>query len=590
MTNKRGTKLEARSRRIRRREVLRHLLTLGVTAAVSGTSAGAEDDQAAEITAADLAIADKLAGRAYTAKEHDLMLRGAGDLRKTYVALRKAEVNERVEPSTKFDPRRPDTRLPTENASLHPVSAPVPPYNGKPESLAFASVATLSRLIRAHKITSMELTRMYLDRLKRFGSRLNCVITLTEALALKQAARADAEIAAGRYRGPLHGIPWGAKDLLATSGIRTTWGAKPYENQILDYDATVVHRLDAAGAVLVAKLSMGELAVNDVWFGGMTRNPWNPKQGSSGSSAGPGSATAAGLVGFSIGSETLGSIVSPSVRCGVTGLRPTYGRVSRYGAMPLCWTMDKLGPMCRSVEDCALVLAAIYGPDDKDSTVADVPFHWNPTLPLRSLRVGIDQAAFDNMGRARPGLQAEARKKVYSDAIDTLHRLGISPKPIRLPEQTDAYRALPELIIDVESAASFAQLTASGKLDLLAGQSENGWPNTFRLGSTVPAIDYLQALRVRTQLQQAMAQALHDVDCYITPPFVGPTLAYTNLTGHPTLITRCGMLDGVPQSIEFVGNLYQEAAILRLGLAFEQATHWHKQWPDTEKLPVVPPA
>jgi Asp-tRNA(Asn)/Glu-tRNA(Gln) amidotransferase A subunit family amidase len=589
VTTQRRAKTGTESGRVRRREVLQRVLALGVTTAVSGVGVEAQDETAAEITAADLIAADKLAGRAYTEKEHGLMLRGAGDLRKSYAVLQHADVDERVEPATKFDPRLPAMHLPTGRGSLHPVSAPTPTYDGNLESLAFAPVATLARLIRARKITSVELTRMYLDRLRKYGPRLNCVITLTDELALKQAGRADAELAAGRYRGPLHGIPWGAKDLLATRGIRTTWGAKPYEHQVLDYDATVVQRLDEAGAVLVAKLSMGELAVNDVWYGGMTRNPWNPKQGSSGSSAGPGSATAAGLVGFSIGSETLGSIVSPSVRCGVTGLRPTYGRVSRYGAMALCWTMDKLGPMCRGVEDCALVLSAIYGPDGKDGTVADVPFHWHPALPLRSLRVGINQAAFDGIGKTRPGPQSEAHKKVYAEALATLHKLGITPKPITLPQETEAYGALADLIIDVESAATFAQLTASGKLDLLAGQAAYSWPNTFRLGSTVPAVDYLQALRVRAQLQQAMATALHEVDCYVTVPFAGPTLTYTNLTGHPTLVTRCGMIDNVPQSIEFVGALYNEAAILRLGLAFEQATNWHTQWPDTTKLPLVPP-
>jgi Asp-tRNA(Asn)/Glu-tRNA(Gln) amidotransferase A subunit family amidase len=424
---------------------------------------------------------------------------------------------------------------------------------------------------------------MYLERLKRFGPRLNCVVTLTEDLALQQAERADLELTAGHYRGPLHGIPWGAKDLLATKGIRTTFGAKPYENHVLDYDATVVKRLEDAGAVLVAKLSMGELAMGDVWFGGLTRNPWKPTTGSSGSSAGPGSATAAGLVGFSIGTETLGSIVSPSVVNGVTGLRPTYGRVPRTGAMALVWTMDKIGPMCRGVEDCALVLNAIYGPDGKDVTVTEAPFTWNPSSRLSNLRVGIDIEAFSSVEKSA------TRKPIYDAALATLRSLGVTLKPVALPKQTDAYGALPSLIIDAESSASFQKLTASGKLTQLAQQGQGNWPNTFRTGSTIPAADYLTALRLRTRLQQEMAESLKDVDCFVTIPFGSPNIYYSNLTGQPTLVTRCGMVSGAPQMIEFTGNLYREDAILRLGFAYEQATEHRKLWPDTEKIPATPP-
>jgi Asp-tRNA(Asn)/Glu-tRNA(Gln) amidotransferase A subunit family amidase len=459
----------------------------------------------------------------------------------------------------------------------------IPSFDGRIESLALASVVDLARLLKARRITSVDLTRMYLDRLKKFGPRLNCVVTLTEELAMRQAELADKEIAAGKYRGPLHGIPWGAKDLLATRGIRTTFGAKPYENQILDYDATVVRKLEEAGAVLVAKLSMGELAMGDVWFGGVTRNPWRPSAGSSGSSAGPGSATAAGLVGFSIGTETLGSIVSPSVVNGVTGLRPTYGRVSRYGAMALVWTMDKIGPMCRSVEDCALVLHAIYGSDGLDPTAADVPFVWNPGSRLSGLRVGIDSAAFESVSRN------EKRKPIYETVITTLKSLGVEPQPVSLPKQTPALSALPSLIIDVESSASFQKLTASGRLGERAQQGQGNWPNTFRTGSLISAADYLIAMRHRAQLQRSMADALKEVDCFVTIPFAGPNIYYTNLTGHPTLVTRCGMLGGLPQMVEFTGNLYREDAILRLGFAYERATDHHKLWPDTESLPPTPP-
>ncbi len=569
-------------KKVGRRDFVKGLVAAGL--AGTAATAGGEETQetptpaapADAITPADIAAADKLAGRAYTDKQREQMARSLTDIRQNMQALRKGDTDPLLAPAVRFDPQLPGMKFPTGKGSFRQSRVPLPAYDGNAESLAFASVGELSSLIRAGKITSMQLTRMYLERLKRYGPRLLNVVNLTEELALSQAERADREMAAGKYRGALHGIPWGAKDLLATRHIPTTWGAKPYEHQIFDYDATVVERLEAAGAVLVAKLTMGELAMGDVWFGGMTRNPWNTKQGSSGSSAGPGSATAAGLLGFSIGTETLGSIVSPSVRNGVTGLRPTFGRVSRYGAMPLSWTMDKIGPMCRSVEDCALVLNAIYGPDGRDTTVADVPFRWNPNLPLKKLRVGIDQAAFDAVGKETK------RAQTYADALAVLHKLGVTPVPIKLPKNAAMYQPIAWLTIDAEGAAAFDKLSASGKLDELAQQEDGSWPNTFRIGSTIPASDYLQAMRLRTRLQQEMAQTFADIDCYVTVPFHGPTLVYTNLTGHPTLITRCGLVEGVPQSIEFVGNLYQEAAILRLGLAYERATNWHTQWPEMQ--------
>ena len=554
------------------------------------------------ITADDILHADKIAGRTTSLKDRQQMTRELASIRKNLQTLRQGETGPLVAPSVHFDPRLPGMTLPTGQDMFHLSDSdePAPDYNGNVESLAFATAVELSRLIRAGKVTSMQLTQMYLARLKKYGPRLLCVVNLTEPLALAQAERADRELAAGHYRGPLHGIPYGAKDLLATKNYPTTWGAKPYEHQIFDYDATVIERLEAAGAVLVAKLTMGELAMGDVWFGGTTRNPWNAAIGSSGSSAGPGSATAAGLVGFSIGTETLGSIVSPSVRNGVTGLRPTFGRVSRHGAMPLSWTMDKIGPMCRGVEDCALVLNAIHGADGHDITAINAPFRWNPTPTLKSrnktlkqLRVGIDQSAFDDMHKAAIQTDARPRAKeraaIYQNALDTLARLGVTLTPITLPPHAELYSPIADITIDVEGAAAFSQLTASGQLDTLAQQDDWNWPNTFRAGSTIPASDYIQAMRLRSKLQHEMAEALKDVDCFVTVPFHGPTLVYTNLTGHPTLVTRCGLMGDVPQSIEFVGGLYNEAAILRLGLAFEQATTFHKQWPDVDKLAATPP-
>ena len=381
---------------MKRRDLVRAIAGAGMAGGVGMTIAAtkpAAEAPSDALTAADLAAADKMAGRSYSQAERELMVGGVTKNRDRFKTLRAADLDG-VEPAFHFDPLLPGMRMPRGKSRCRLSRGRAPAYSGDPESLAFLTVVELSRLVKARKVTSTELTRMYLDRLKRFDPALNCVITLTEELALRQAARADQEIAAGHYRGPLHGIPWGAKDLLATRGIRTTWGARPYEHQLFDEDATVVQRLEQAGAVLVAKLSMGELAVNDVWFGGKTRNPWQPEEGSSGSSAGPGSATAAGLVGFSIGSETLGSIVSPCMVCGVTGLRPTYGRVSRHGAMALCWTLDKLGPMCRGVEDCALLLSAIHGPDGHDD-VAAIPFRWNPRSPLSEIRVGCDRGKIE---------------------------------------------------------------------------------------------------------------------------------------------------------------------------------------------------
>ena len=575
-SSKEETKAATEKGKIKRRDVLRGALGAGI-AAVTGTASAQEAPAADAITPSDLAVAERLTGHHYTDADRALMTKRFAETRTALTALRATDLGA-TEPATQFEPRLPGMTLIREKTGMSPSAVRAPKFEGDIEKLAFATTMELAQLLRTRKITSMALTQMYLQRLKTYGPRLHCVVNLTEELAMRQADRADREIAAVQYRGPLHGVPWGAKDLLATKDIPTTFGAKPYEHQVFDYDATVVKRLEEAGAVLVAKLSMGELAMGDVWFGGLTRNPWKPAQGSSGSSAGPGSATAAGLVGFSIGTETLGSIVSPSVRNGVTGLRPTYGRVSRYGAMALSWTMDKIGPICRGVEDCAIVLNTIYGQDHKDGTVSDMPFGWHPRSDLKRLRVGIDQAAFDAVKRNAP------RSKVYAEALETLTKLGVKPISITLPKQTDAYGALAEIIINAEAAAAFQKLTDSGQTAQLAQQEAGSWPNTFRIGSLIPAADYIAALRARRQLQVEMAAVFQNIDCYVTVPFAGPSLVYTNLTGQPTLVTRCGMIDGVPQSIEFVGGLYQESAILRLAFAYEQATSWHQQWPDMSKV------
>ncbi|MCP5052024.1 MAG: amidase [bacterium] len=440
------------------------------------------------------------------------------------------------------------------------------------EDLAFAPVTVLSRLIRSRRITSVALTKMYIKRLKRYDPVLKCVITLTEELALKQAARADREIAEGKYRGPLHGIPWGAKDLLATKGIKTTWGAMPYKDQVIDRDATVVKRLEEAGAVLVAKLSLGALAWGDVWYGGKTKNPWNTKQGSSGSSAGPASATSAGLVGFSIGTETWGSIVSPSTRCGVTGLRPTYGRVSRYGAMALSWSMDKVGPICRTVEDCSLVFNAIYGPDGKDFTLVNRPFQWNPSLDIKTLRIGYLKKEF-----AKERKDNTKWKSNDDDVLRILRGMGVTLIPMELPDFPVGSLAY---ILSAEAAAAFDQLTRGGRDDLMVRQVRHAWPNTFRQGRLIPAVEYIRANRYRTLLIQQMAQKFNDIDVYVAPSYGGGNLLLTNLTGHPAVVVPNGFDEkGGPTSITFTGRLFGESDVLAVAKAYQEAAGFHRKHP-----------
>src|SRR5690349_24605158 len=427
--------------------------------------------------------AEKLIGIELTDAQEAMALSGVNRNLDAYEANRKIDIPLDTEPAIAFHPAHAKKELYAPKTKFRFGRVEAPDFKTV-EDLAFATVPQLSELIRTRRITSSELTKMYLDRLKKYGPKLLCVVTLTEDLALKQAAAADAEIKRGKYRGPLHGIPWGAKDLFATKGIKTTWGAEPYRDQVIDYDATVVERLNDAGAVLVAKLSMGALAQGPRWFGGVTRNPWQPEdtqQGSSGSSAGPASATAAGLVGFSIGTETLGSIVSPSSRCGCTGLRPTYGRVSRYGAMGLSWTMDKIGPICRGVEDCAAALDAIYGPDGHDLTVGDPHFNWTADAPLSSLRVAYLKSEFEFTPPANATDQqkqiAEKRNAMYKEALDALTKAGVKMTAIELPKfSTNNIRH----ILTAEAATAFDDITRDGRVNELSGQDPGDWPNTFR--------------------------------------------------------------------------------------------------------------
>ncbi len=448
---------------------------------------------------------------------------------------RKVPLEPTLAPATQWNPMLPGIPAPPQHDHFVPAPTAATPLPKNDDDIAFANVSQLSRWVRTRQLTSERLTGIYLDRLQRFNPTLHCVITLTKDHALEQARAADKEIAAGHYRGPLHGIPWGAKDLLDTANIPTTYGAEPFRNRVPKTDATVVQRLNAAGAVLVAKLSLGALALNDVWFGGQTMNPWLTEEGSSGSSAGPGAATAAGLVGFAIGSETDGSIVSPSMRCGVTGLRPTFGRVPRTGAMTLCWSLDKLGPMARSVEDTMLVLRAITGPDQDGKGGGDlacVPSHldYNATLPVKGIRVGYV-----------PSWLAEPpATDVDRAAIDQVKKLGMEPVAVSIPNWP--YDSL-DLILFAEAAAAFEELTLSHQVDQLRMQTPDAWPNTFRQARFLSAVDFVQADRLRRKVAQHMAEVFSKVDVLLVPSLRDEMLTLTNFTGHPSLTLRAGFVE-----------------------------------------------
>ena len=546
---------------------------LGLTSTVmSGTLwAKVADGKKPEITKEMLRDAERLAGLEFTEDERELMVDGLNGYLQKYRKLREVPLDNSVAPAVQFNPVLPGMSV--EKGAGRPRMSRGRRRKAPSdlEELAFWPVTDLARLVRSRKVSSTELTKMYLGRLKRYDPKLKCVVTLTEELALEQARRADKEIAAGNYRGPLHGIPWGAKDLLAVKGYRTTWGAMPYKDQAIDYDATVVKRLEDAGAVLTAKLTLGALAWGDVWFGGKTRNPWDPEKGSSGSSAGPASATAAGLVGFSIGSETHGSIVSPCTVCGTTGLRPTFGRVSRYGAMALSWSMDKIGPICRTVEDCAIVLQSIAGQDGRDPTLVDAPFAWDATLDVKNLKVGYIKNAFEEK---RNDEQWKANDLA---TLDVLRNLGLELIPTDLPDYPIETMGL---ILNVEAAAAFDELTRSGRDELLVRQIKNAWPNRFREARTIPAVEYIQANRLRTLLMNAMQQKLAGVDAYVCPSWVGRNLHLTNLTGHPAVVLPNGLRkEGTPSSISFIGRLFGEDKVLALAKAYQDATSFHLKHP-----------
>lgn len=548
---------------------LKSFFMISVLVVLFVSHAGAQDaEKDTLITRATVAEAERLLGLEFNATERDSMLEGLQNNRSSYESIRRLDIPNVIPPALLFNPVPLDFTFKTEKKPMKtsdPGEVTVP---DDLEKLAFYSVGELAELIRTQRITSVALTRMYLDRLERFGPQLKCVVTLTEALALEQAQRADSEIVAGRYRGPLHGIPYGAKDLLAVKGYKTTWGAMPYKDQVIDETATVIQKLEEAGAVLLAKLTMGALAWGDVWFGGKTRNPWNPEQGSSGSSAGSASATAAGLVAFSIGTETWGSIVSPSTRCGVTGLRPTFGRVSRTGAMALSWSMDKIGPICRRVEDCALVFEAIMGPDGLDQTVVDLPFNYDSGIDLSQVRIGFLKDAFEEESPTRENDQA---------VLGVLKELGANLIPVSLPDYPVESLSF---ILSAEAAAAFDELTRSDRDDLFVRQIKNAWPNDFRTSRFIPAVEYIQANRVRYRLIQDMEKVMQDVNVIVAPSFGGHQLLATNLTGHPCVVLPNGFNEeGTPTSISFIGRLYDEATLLAVAKKYQEATEWHKRKP-----------
>ena len=507
-------------------------------------------------------------GLEFSRAEKDSMVEDLSDLLENYESLRGIEMPNSIVPAFVFNPILPGMVFENKSSKF---SHNRPANVERPENLedvAFWPITKLSELIRTRKVSSVELTNMYLDRLRKYGPLLECVITLTDELALRQAKRADEEIAAGNYKGPLHGIPWGAKDLLATKGIKTTWGSVPFKEQVFDYDATVVKKLEEAGAVLVAKLTLGALAWGDVWYGGLTRNPWNLEEGSSGSSAGPGAATAAGLVGFAIGSETWGSIISPSTRTGTTGLRPTFGRVSRTGAMALSWTMDKLGPMTRSVTDAAIVFNAIYGPDGQDLTVTDRPFNYDENIDLSSVRIGYLKAEFD---------KERDQKAIDDEVLDVLWALGAELVPIEFPD-FPVYDI--GFILSAEAAAAFDKLTRSGDDDRLIRQKRQAWPNVFRQSRLIPAVEYINANRARTLLMMEMETLFKSVDVFVAPTFGSGDLLATNLTGHPAIVLPNGFREnGTPTSITFTGKLYDEGTLLAIAGAYQNATDFHLRYP-----------
>ena len=531
------------------------------------------DELLPDITEQTFAEAEKLAGVTYTPAERRQMLATVEEQLGRAIRRRAHPLPRDTAPATLFDPRLPGVALPSPTPLVRPGrrTDELPAHD---EDLAFASAADQAHWIARRKITSERLTELYLERLDTIGRTLECVVAITPALALEQARRADREVARGKPRGPLHGVPWGAKDLFDTAGIATTWGATPFAARVPEHDAVAVQRLEQAGAVLVAKLTTGALAYGDIWFGGRTRSPWNPAEGSSGSSAGPAAAVAAGLVGFALATETLGSIVSPSMRCGATGLRPTFGRVARTGSMPLCWSLDKVGPMARTVEDGALVLGAVHGADPGDPSSLSLPYRFDASASIEGLRIGYAPEWFE----------ADDITSVDRTALEALRRLPVQLVPIEVPKLP--YDALLTILF-AEAATAFEDLTLQDLDDQLVWQGPTAWPNTFRLARFISAIDLLAAQRLRREAMQLWHAIFSEVDLLFGPSFAEPMVLLTNCTGHPCLCLPAGFvtrppapfLDGVvpqdltprevPRGVTLWGRLFDEGTLCRVGMALE---------------------
>jgi len=551
-----------------------------------------QEARAAEVTSDMLVDALAMAGLDFDEEERDRMLQNVNSRVGEYETLRELQIPNDVSPPFHFSPLVPGMEV---NRAQEPFTISAIPALERPsnlEDVAFWSVRQLSELVRTRQVTSVELTDMYLSRLKRYNPLLNCVVTFTDEVAMAQAQQADREIAAGRYRGPLHGIPWGAKDIIAARGYKTTWGSDAYQDQVIDMDASVIEMIRDAGAVLVAKLSTGELAGGDQWFGGQTMNPWDPTTGSGGSSAGPGSATAAGLVGFSIGTETSGSILGPSSRCGVTGLRPTLGRVSRYGVMALSWTQDRLGPMCRYAEDCALVMREIARPDGRDLSVQDIPFNWNASLDVSRLRVGYVEDAFEEVDDA-------TARRLNQATLEDLRGLGMTVVPIQIPRWSVSVTAH-----NVEMAVFFDEALRSGRADLIGRQTRVDGMRAARL---IPAVEYLQSQRARMMMMMTLAEATAGVDVYVVPrrtpggagggrggagggsqdpPPYSPSRNASNMTNyacHPAVAVPTGFYDsGLPSSMTFYAHPFREPELLAVAMAYQDATGHHLRHPDLD--------
>jgi len=506
----------------------------------------------------------------FTKAEGDSMLGNLQELTGTYKDMHKTLPQNSVPFPFAFQPAPYGTAIPTVQQKIVwdiPTNVALPKNK---TDLAFYSIPQLASLIKSKKITSVALTGFFLDRLKKWGDTLECVITLTEDRALEEARNADADLKKGIYHGPLHGIPYGLKDLFAVKGYKTTWGSTPYKDQTIDEDAYVYTKLKEAGAVLCAKLSLGALAYDNKWFGGSTRNPWNLAQGSSGSSAGSAAATVAGLLPFAIGTETLGSIVSPSTRCGATGLRPTFGTVSRSGAMVLCWSLDKTGPICRSAEDAAIVYAAINGTDGKDAGSVAHAFNYNAHGEPKKLRIAYAENYFKALPKEAPEWKV----------LDDYRAMGVQLQPVTFPDSGVYNFDLVNIVLTAESGAAFDELTRTGRDSLIERQDKAFWPNTFRTSRLIPAVEYINANRYRSQLCQAVQTFMKKYDVVIVPTFAGNQLSITNLTGNPALCMPMGFrANGTPQSITLIGNLYDEASILQAAKAYQDKTDHHKKHP-----------